>query len=340
MPFSRTPLAGHSLDRRRFSGWLAALAGAGSAGPLMSQAHANAWPTRAITLIAPYPAGGGIDTVARMVGERLAPRLGQAIAVDNRPGAGGMIGGAALVRATPDGYTQMLGSIVDYAIAPMVNKSVTLDVQRDMVPVVEIGYGTVGLIVNADLPVKNLQELIALAKTKPGSLSFASSGTGGQQHLNAEMFQQLADVRMVHVPYKGSSQFVPDLIAGRIPMSIDSIPPHLPNVRSGKLRVLAVAGTSRIAALPDVPTMAEAGLPGYETSTNYTLFVPAKTPAAIVAQINREVNALLTQPDLVEKLGTLGISVRGGTSVAAQARVAAEVAKWDGVIRKGRLDFS
>ena len=305
-----------------------------------SAARAQAWPGKPITLIAPYPAGGGVDTVARLVGERLAPRLGQAVNIDNRPGAGATIGATALARSAPDGYTLMLGSIVDYAIAPHVHKALAFDMARDFIPVVEIGYGTVGLVVNNDLPAKNLKELIALAKANPGKLSFASSGIGGLQHLNAEMFKQMAGVDLVHVPYKGTAQFLPDLISGRIPMSIDSIPAHLPHVKAGKTRVLAVASRTRSTALPDVPTFAEAGLPGYETATNYTLFAPAKTPAEVVERLNKETNAVLAMPEVVEKMTSLGAVITGGRTEAAQARVSAEAEKWAGVIKRGNLNIS
>ncbi len=327
--------------RRHFTRSLSALA-AGlvttSVGP--SVWAQQQWPGKPITLIAPYPAGGGVDTVARLIAERLGVRLGQSVTVDNKPGAGATIGAAALARSAPDGYTLMLGSMVDYAIAPHVHKSLSFDLQRDLQPVVEVGYGTVGLIVNADLPAKNLKELIALAKSKPGELSFASSGLGGLQHLNAEMFKQMAGVDIVHVPYRGTAQFLPDLISGRIPMSIDSIPAHLANIRAGKTRALAVASATRSNTLPDVPTFAEAGLPGYETATNYTLFTPAKTPADVIAVLNREVNAILKRDDVIDKLATLGVVIRGGTAEAAQTRMAKEVDKWADVIRKGNLTLN
>jgi tripartite-type tricarboxylate transporter receptor subunit TctC len=324
--------------RRRFSSALAALAASIAAPGLRAQSAA--WPAKGITLIAPYPAGGGVDTVARLVGERLASQLNQSVTIDNRPGAGATIGAAGLARSAADGYTLMLGSIVDYAIAPHVHKALSFEMQRDLLAVVELGFGTVGLIVNADVPARNLRELIALAKAKPGSLSFASSGIGGLQHLNAEMFKQMAGVDIVHVPYKGTTQFLPDLLSGRVPMSIDSIPAHLANVRAGKTRALAVASAARSSALPDVPTFAEAGLPGYETATNYTLFAPAKTPADVVALLNREVNAVLKRDDVVEKLTAMGIVIRGGSTEAAQARVTAEIDKWANVIRKGNLVLS
>jgi tripartite-type tricarboxylate transporter receptor subunit TctC len=304
------------------------------------RAWAQTWPSKPVTLIAPYPPGGGVDTVSRLIGERLAARLGQPITVDNKPGAGATLGATALARSAPDGYTLMMGSLVDYSIAPHVHKNLPFDMQRDLLPIIDIAAGTVGLIVNADLPAKNLRELVALAKSKPGSLSFASSGVGGLQHLNAEMFKQMAGVDMVHVPYKGTAQFLPDLVSGRIPVTIDSIPAHLGNIRAGKTRALAVASAARSPTLPDVPTFAEAGLPGYETATNYTLFAPARTPAAIVAQLNRECDAVIRQPDVVERLLALGIVVRGSSVDEAQVRMKAEVEKWAEVIRKGNLQLS
>ena len=320
------------LSRRAMRRRLFALAAAAALGALASpHVHAQAWPSKPITLIAPYPPGGGVDTVARLIGERLATRLGQPINIDNKPGAGATLGATALARSAPDGYTLMLGSIVDYAIAPHVHKALAFDQQRDFIPVLEAGFGTVALVVNADLPARNVAELIALAKAKPGELSYASTGVGGLQHLNAEMFKQMAGIDMVHVPYKGTAQLLPDLIAGRIPLAIDSIPAHLPHIKTGKTRALAVASRTRSPVLPDVPTMAEAGLLGYETATNYALFVPARTPADIVARLNREINAVLQMPEVVDKLTSLGIVITGGSTEAAVARTATEMAKWAGV---------
>ena len=331
MPAFRRP----TLPRRQ-----ALMVGAAALATLSGTARAETWPARPITLIAPYPPGGGVDTVARLVAERLAQRLGQAVNVDNKPGAGATLGATALARSAPDGYTLMLGSIVDYAIAPHVHKALPFDQQRDFIPVVELGFGTVALVVHADLPARNVAELVALAKAKPGALSYGSTGVGGLQHLNAEMFKQMAGIDLVHVPYKGTAQLLPDLLAGRIPLAIDSLPAHLPHIKSGKTRALAVASRNRSPLLPDVPTMAEAGLQGYESATNYTLFVPAKTPAEVVAMLNRETNAVLKLPEVADKLASLGIVVTGGSTEAAVARTTAEVARWGGVIRKGNLQLS
>ena len=300
---------------------------------------AQGYPSKPVRLVAPYPPGGGVDTVARLVAEKLGPRLGQPLTVENMPGAGATIGAAALAKAAPDGYTLMLGSIVDYAIAPHVHKTLTFDMKRDFAPVVEVGNGTVVLVVGADFPPKTVKELIALARGKPGQLSYASSGIGGLQHLNAEMFKQMAGIDLVHVPYKGTTQFLPDLMSGRIPMSIDSLPAHLPHVKAGKLRILAVASRSRAPMLPDVPTMAEAGLPGYESATNYTLFAPAGTPREAVERVNREANAVLQAAEVRDKLQSLGIVAGGGTVAAVEARVPAEIEKWARVIRTANLKF-
>ncbi len=305
--------------------------------PVMSAAYAQSFPTKPIRLIAPYPAGGGIDTVSRIIGEKLAIRLGQPLLVENRPGAGATIGADTLVKSAADGYTLMVGSMVDYSLSPHFHRNLSFDMSRDFVAIGEIGAGTVAVVVTPELPVTSLKELIALAKAKPGELSFASSGQGGLIHLNGEMFKQMAGVDIVHVPYKGTTQLLPDLMAGRIPMTIDSIPAHLPHIKNGKLRVLAVTTRERSPLLPDVPTMAEAGLPGFESATNYTLFAPAATPREIVSQINRELNAVLQTPELRDRLLGLGIVASGGSSEAAQARIAPEMSRWAKVIKAANI---
>ena len=320
---------------------LSALALAAALAPiaLPGAALAQAWPAKPIKLISPYPAGGGVDTVSRLVGERLATRLGQSVTVDNKPGAGATIGADALAKSPPDGYTLMVGSITDYAIAPHIHKNLGFEMRKDLLPAVELGYGTVVLVVNADLPAKNVAELVTLVKSKPGQLSYASSGIGGLQHLNGEMFKQMAGLDLVHVPYKGTAQFLPDLLSGRVPMSIDSLPAHLPHIRSGKTRALAVASRARSATLPEVPTMSEAGIAGYESATNYTLFAPAGTSREIIERLNREANAVLQMADVREKLASLGIVTSGGSVEAVQARIPAEIDKWARVIKSANLKF-
>jgi tripartite-type tricarboxylate transporter receptor subunit TctC len=298
---------------------------------------AQAYPSRPIKMIAPYPPGGGVDTVSRALAERLAPRLGQPVTVENRPGAGATIGADALAKSAPDGYTVMLGSVIDYSISPHFHQNLSFDMRRDFVAIAEIGFGTIGLVVAPNFAVNSVKELIALAKSKPGQLSFASSGTGGLIHLNGEMFKQMAGVDLLHVPYKGSTQFIPDLLAGRIPMSLDNVLPHLANVRAGKVRVLAVASSKRSPLLPDVPTMAEAGLPGFESATNYTLFAPTGTPKEIVTMLNREANAVIQMTEVRERMLALGIVVTGGSPEEVQARVPAEMERWAKVIKAANI---
>lgn len=323
------------LSRRRL---MAASAGASLAPSVFAaSARAQAWPARQIKVIAPYPPGGGVDTVTRAFSDKIAPKVGQTLVVDNQPGAGGVIGGAALARSAPDGYTIMVGSMVDYSIAPFFHQGLTFDMAKDFVPVVEIGNGTVGVLVTPSLPVKNVQELIALAKKEPGKLSYASSGFGGLIHLNYEMFKQMTGAEMTHVPYKGTTQFQADLYEGRVQVSIDNVLAHLPHIASGKVRCLAVTSRTRSPLLPEVPTMAEAGVPGFESATNYTLFVPKGTPEEVIVRLNAAGNEVIKDPDFRERMLKLGIVPVGGTQTEAQAKMIAEMKRWGDVIQKGNI---
>ncbi|MEY2658291.1 MAG: hypothetical protein RLZZ395_2033, partial [Pseudomonadota bacterium] len=205
--------------------------------------------------------------------------------------------------------------------------------------IVEEVYCTVVLVVNADFPPRNVKELIALAKSKPGEFSYASSGIGGLQHLNGEMFKQMAGVDLVHVPYKGTTQLLPDLLAGRVPMAIDSLPAHLPHIKAGRVRVLAVASPVRSAVLPDIPTMSEAGLPGYVSATNYTLFAPAGTPKPVITLLNKEVNTVLQLADVKEKLQSQGIVITGGSVEAVEKQIPKDMDKWSQVVKTSQLKF-
>ena len=300
-------------------------------------ARAQAWPARQIKVIAPYPPGGGVDTVTRAFSDKIAAKVGQTLVVDNQPGAGGVIGGAALARSAPDGYTIMVGSMVDYSIAPFFHQGLTFDMAKDFVPVVEISNGTVGVLVTPSLPVTNVQELIALAKKEPGKLSYASSGFGGLIHLNYEMFKQMTGAEMTHVPYKGTTQFQADLYEGRVQVSIDNVLAHLPHIASGKVRCLAVTSRTRSPLLPEVPTMAEAGVPGFESATNYTLFVPKGTPEEVIVRLNAAGNEVIKDPEFRERMLKLGIVPVGGSQAEAQAKMIAEMKRWGDVIQKGNI---
>ena len=299
--------------------------------------RAQAWPARQIRMIAPYPPGGGVDTVARALSEKVAPKIGQTIVVDNQPGAGGVIGGAALARSAADGYTLMLGSMVDYSIAPYFHQGLTFDMARDFVPIVEIANGTVGVLVTPSLPANTVQELIALAKSKPGQLSYASSGFGGLIHLNYEMLKQMTGAEMTHVPYKGTTQFQADLYEGRVQVSIDNVLAHLPHIASGKVRCLAVTTKVRSPLLPDVPTMAEAGVPGFESATNYTLFAPKGISADIVQKLNEASNEVIRDEKFRARMLKLGVVPAGGPQADVQAKLPNEMKRWADVIAKGNI---
>ena len=327
-------------DRRHFMSCTAALAGSALPSlPQFARAQAPAWPAKPVTLIAPYPAGGGVDAVARLLGERLAQRFGQAFNIDNRPCAGATLGATALARSSPDGYTLMLGSIVDYAIAPHVHKGLPFEMQRDLLPVVELGFGTVALIVNAEVPAKTLKDLVALAKAKPGELSYASSGIGGLQHLNAEMFKQMAGVDMVHVPYKGTGALMPDLLAGRVPMMFENVAVMLPHLKKGALKPLAVSSGKRTALLPDLPTVAETGmgLEKFEVLGWFALLAPSKTPVDVMRFLNAELNKLITKSAIATRLQKLGAEPMSGSQEQAAAYIRDEQEKWGRVIREAGI---
>jgi tripartite-type tricarboxylate transporter receptor subunit TctC len=304
---------------------------------LPGAAGAQAWPAKQIRMIAPYPPGGGVDTVARAFSEKVSARLGQPIVVDNQPGAGGTIGGAALARSAPDGHTLMVGSMVDYSIAPYFHQNLTFDMAKDFVPIVEIGNGTMAVLVTPSLPATNVKELIALAKAKPGQLSYASSGFGGLVHLNYEMLKQITGAEMTHVPYKGTTFFQADLYENRVQVSIDNVLAHLPHIASGKVRCLAVTSAARSPLLPDAPTMAEAGVAGFESATNYTLFAPKAVSPEIVARLNQLGNETIREAEFGERLLKLGIVVAGGPQPELQARMPTEMKRWADVIVKGNI---
>ncbi|HSE00442.1 MAG TPA: tripartite tricarboxylate transporter substrate binding protein [Burkholderiales bacterium] len=300
-------------------------------------AAAQQYPTRPVRFIAPFPPGGGVDVVARTVGEKLGPRLGQTIVVDNRPGAGATLGTSLAAKATPDGYTLLVAPVIGLAIAHGYYRKLDYDLRRDFAPVTKIGFGTVVMVVPPRLGVNSVKELIALAKAKPGQLSYASSGIGGLIHLTGELFKQTAGVDILHVPYKGTTQLLPDLIDGRVSFAIDSLPAHIPHIQAGRLKPLGVARKNRSPQLPDVPTMSEAGLPGFESYTDYALYAPAGTPRATIAILNRETGAVLLLPDLRAKLAGIGIEVAGSTPEALGAEVASEIAKWTKVIKDANI---
>jgi tripartite-type tricarboxylate transporter receptor subunit TctC len=295
------------------------------------------YPARAVKFIVPFPPGGGVDIVARALGEKLSPRLGQPIVIDNKPGAGMTIGTDAAAKSAPDGHTLLVGPIGSQAIVRATYPKLSFDIQRDFAPVSRVGFGTIALVVPQALPARSVHELVALARANPGRLTFASSGTGALIHLTGEMFKQAAGIDMTHIPYKGSTQILPDLLDGRIDMALDSLPAYMTQLKSGRLRALAVASRERSRVLPELPTMAEAGVPGVVSQTDYAVYAPAGTPREIIALLNREINAVLQMDELRAKLGAQGIEITGGTPEALQAELADELAKWAKVVHDANL---
>jgi tripartite-type tricarboxylate transporter receptor subunit TctC len=295
------------------------------------------YPSRPIRLIAPFPPGGGVDIVARAIGEKLSTRLGQPVIVENKPGAGTTIGTEAAARSAPDGYSFLIGPIGSQAIVHHMYPKRGFDIRRDFAPVARIGYGTIVFVVPAASRAASVADFVAMAKSAPGKLTFASSGTGALIHLTGEMFKQAAAIELTHVPYKGSTQILPDLLDGRVDMALDSLPAYIPHLKSGKLRALAVASRERSSLMPQLPTMAEAGVAGVISATDYALYAPAGTAPEIVARMNREMNALLQMEDLRAKLAAQGIEVAVGTPESLAAELAEEIAKWGRVIAEAKL---
>jgi len=295
------------------------------------------YPAKTIRFIAPFPPGGGVDIVARAMADKLSSRLGQSIVVENKPGAGMTIGTDLAAKSAPDGHTLLIGPIGSQAIVHHMYPKRTFDFARDFAPVARIGYGTIAFIVPQSSPARSVQDFVALAKANPGKLTFASSGTGALIHLTGEMFKQAAGIDLTHIPYKGTTQLLPDLMDGRLDMALDSLPAYLPHLKAGKVRALAVASRGRSPVLPDLPTMAEAGVPGVVSATDYALFAPAGTPKEVVTLLNREVNAVLEMPDLRDKLAAQGVEIVGGTPESVRAEFADELAKWGRVIADAKL---
>ncbi len=299
-------------------------------------AQGAAYPDKPVRLIVPFAAGGGLDGAARLVAQGLSERLGQQIVIDNRGGAGGIIGMELAARAAPDGYT-LLMSHVGLTAMPGLHKKLPFDPVRDYEAVIVAVSGLYALVVTNSLPVRSVQELIAHAKAHPGRLTFASAGTGSTIHLAGELFQRTAGIEIVHVPYKGAGPALTDVISGQVPMMFGTALNVLPLARSARLRALAVTSPRRSALFPELPTVAESGLPGYEVVGWYGLAAPALTPKAIVARLNADTNRALQAPDVIERLRGQGLEPVGGTPEKAAALIRTDVARWSKLIREAGI---
>jgi len=301
---------------------------------LPSVAFAQAWPSKPIKWIVPFAPGGTTDILARTVGDKLGAALGQPVIVENRPGAGGGVGADFVAKSPPDGYTLVGGTISTHAINASLYKSLPYDPVRDFVPITLIARLPNLLVINPNVPAKNVAELVALMKANPGKYTFASSGNGTSQHLSGELFKSIAGVDMQHVPYKGSPPALQDVVGGQVTMTFDNITTALPLAKAGNLRALAVTTAQRSAVAPEIPTMAEAGLAGYEIGSWQGVFAPAGTPPEIVRRLNTEIVRILKSPEIHDKLIALGAEPVGNSVDEFTAMVKSEVAKWGDVVKR------
>lgn len=291
----------------------------------------DTYPNKPIKLVVPYAAGGPADMLARMVAERLGPRLGQPVVIDNKPGAGGHTGAEQVAKGPADGYTLVLATIAHNG-AVKLYPNLRYDPTKELKPVILLAEAPSILIVKQDLPVKSVQELLALARSQPGKLTYGSAGNGSAMHMAAELFRHMSKIDYVHVPYRGGAPAMADLLGGQIDMLFESLGTAHPHLKSGKVRALAVTSTKRSSSLPDVPTVAESGVPGYSSVPWYTLSVASGVPTAIVNKLNAEINAVLKMQDLVQRWDALGVVALGGSPADAVRRNEAETAKWSAVI--------
>ena len=307
-------------------GLLAALA--------LPTAHAQSasWPAKAVRIVVTFPPGGAPDTLARVLAEKWGQSLGQSFTVDNKPGAGGNIGSDFVAKSPGDGYTLLIATVGTHAINPALYASMPYNHIRDFTPVSFLASTPNLLVVNNSVPAKNVKELIALAKTTP--LNFGSSGSGTSIHLSGELFNTLAGVKMQHIPYKGRAQAVPDLLGGRISLIFDNMPSVLPLVKSGDVRAIAVTSASRSAAAPNIPTIAESGLPGFEATSWFALMAPAGLPKDVLARINAEAIRVMNLPDVREKMALLGLDLAPGSPEALASLIQTETSKWATVVKE------
>jgi len=290
------------------------------------------YPAKAINMVIPFPPGGPTDVTGRVLAEKLTLALGQSVVVDNKPGASGNIAAQLVARAPADGYTIFFTTGGTQAINPFLYKNIGYDPVKDFEPVVWVTTSPNIIVINPDFPAKNLQELIDMAKAKPGFYSSAAPGQGSTPHMAGELFKRQAGINMTHIPYKGSGPALNDVMGGHVQIMFDGIPSSLPLVRSGKLRALAVTSKNRSASAPDIPTVSET-IPGFEATGWFAIYVPAKTPKEIVLKLNQEVNRILEMPDVIKRYADLGADVVGGSPEKLREQVQKESIKWSELIR-------
>jgi tripartite-type tricarboxylate transporter receptor subunit TctC len=322
------------LDRRRAVVLAVALASAGlAAHPVAAQDY----PARPITIIVPQPPGGGTDIIARIIANQLSQQLGQTVIVDNRTGAGTLVGTVAAAHAAADGYTLLAGLNANMAVNPSLFAKLPYDPVRDFTPVAMLAEYPFAVVVNKDLPVHSIKELIALAKSKPGAINYASAGNGTGQHLSTELFKMLAGIDITHVPYRGAAPAYTDVIAGQVPVFFDNLSSALGQIKGGSVRAIAVTSQKRSPLLPDVPTVAESGVPDYEYHVWFGLWAPKKTPRPIVEKLHAEVEKALADPAVRERIAAGAGAPSDMPLDAIEPFVAAEIAKWADVVKRAGI---
>jgi tripartite-type tricarboxylate transporter receptor subunit TctC len=316
--------------------WVTSLAvSVGMAGALLSSpaALAQAFPNKPLRLICPFPPGGAVDIASRAIAQELSKNLGQPVTVENRPGAGGNIGGAEAARANPDGYTIFMTTSGIQAINPVLYAKMPFDPNKDLVPVSALVSLNNVLVLHPSVKANSVPEVIALAKSQPGTINYASSGSGTSIHMSGEMFKSLTGVNMTHIPYKGSAPAMTDLLGGQVMMMFDNIPSAIPHIKSGKLKALATTGSKRDPLLPELPTLAEAGVAGYESGVWFGLAVPANTPRDVVMKLNAEAIKGTRSPEFVKRMTELGYNIMGTSPEVMQDMSRAEVQRWGPIVR-------
>jgi tripartite-type tricarboxylate transporter receptor subunit TctC len=294
---------------------------------------AEPFPARPLRLIIPFPPGGGTDIIGRMVGHRLADAFGVQVVVDNRGGAAGIIGTEMATRANPDGYTLMIGSVSTLCINPSLHKNLSFDTSRDLAPISLVATTPSVLVVTNNLPAKSVKDLIALAKSKPGQLHYATPGSGSSSHLGTELFKQAAGVDIIHVPYKGTGPAVTDLVGGQVAMFITNMPSVLPMIKAKRLRALAVTSLQRSTLMPELPTVAESGIPGFEVIVWYGMLAPAAVPKPIVVRMNQELRKMADMQDVKDRLAAQGAEALSSTPEEFAKRIRDDRAKWEKIVK-------
>lgn len=318
----------------KFAAIIHAVVVTGLAALMAPSAHAQVWPSgQTIRFIVPYPPGGASDVTARILGAKLADALPATIVVENRPGANGIIALEAVAKATPDGFTILMANLGPNAINAVIYKKLPYDAVNSFAPITLTTVVPQVLMVAPSLPVKSVRDLIDYAKNNPGKVTFASAGAGSSNHLSGELFNAMAGIKMLHVPYKGDAPSLVDLMAGAVDVALPTVIAAMPNIKSGMVRPLAVTSAKRISSLPDLPTVAEAGVPGYEAVSWGGVMAPAGTPPAIIDRLNAEINRILQQPDVAEKLSSFGAEIVGSTPDEFAAYLKDEIVKWGKVAR-------